>query len=178
MDTPLRSSRTHVIEATCPDAVREQYRTALSHFGSGVVIVTSTDDDGSPIGMTVGSFSSISMEPPLVGFFAAHTSTTLPGILGRGTFCVNVLAESQHALARSFARTGADKFAGVEWTPDAAGSPRLADAHAWIGCTLDVRTSIGDHDLVVGAVDTLVIPTESDPLLFHRSMFHGLRPTR
>lgn len=178
MDTPLCASRNHQIEATGPAAVREHFRTVLSHFGSGIVVVTSSDADDAPVGMTVGSFTSISLEPPLVGFFAAHTSTTLPRVLQRGTFCVNVLAEPQHTLARGFARSGADKFAGVEWTPDADGSPRLTGAHAWIGCTLTERIALGDHDLVVAAVEALVVPDQTDPLLFHRSVFHGLRATR
>lgn len=178
MDTPSCTERTPLIDAIEPDAVRENFRTGLSHFGSGIVIVTSIDDDGSPIGMTVGSFTSISMEPPLVGFFAAHTSTTLPRVLARHAFCANVLAEPQHGIARAFARSGADKFNGVDWTPGIDGAPRLAGAHAWIDCRLEHSSAYGDHDLVVGAVGALVVPGESDPLLFHRSVFHGLRETR
>ncbi|WP_222114032.1 flavin reductase family protein, partial [Gordonia paraffinivorans] len=159
-------------------AVREKFRDALAHFGSGVVIVTAIDGDGAPAGMTVGSFTSISLEPPLVGFFAAHTSTTLPRVLHHGDFCVNVLAEEQHQLARGFARSGADKFSGVEWTAGTNGAPRLAGAHAWIDCSIDEHRPIGDHDLIVGAVDALAVPAETEPLLFHRSLFHGLRETR
>ncbi|GAA4674098.1 flavin reductase family protein [Gordonia humi] len=165
----------NTIEATAPDTVREHFREALSHFGSGVVVITAIDPTGEPVGMTVGSFTSISLEPPLVGFFAAHTSTTLPRVLGGGTFCVNVLSETQHDLARAFARSGTAKFAGVEWTPGVGGAPRLAGAHAWIDATIDVRHTIGDHELIVGAVDGLLVPRTSDPLVFHRSTFHGLR---
>ena len=178
MDTPLCAEHTPLIDAIEPDAVREHFRTALSHFGSGVVVVTSTDADESPIGMTVGSFTSISLEPPLVGFFAAHTSTTLPRVLARDVFCVNVLAEPQYDVARAFARSGADKFDGVDWTPGIDGAPRLAGAHAWIDCRLEHSSAHGDHDLVVGTVGALVVPGESDPLLFHRSVFHGLREAR
>lgn len=103
-------------------SVRDRFREVLAHFGSGVVVITSAGPDGSPVGMTVGSFTSISMEPPLVGFFAGITSTTLPSVVANGSFCANVLSEDQHVLARTFARSGADKFAGVEWTPSGNGS--------------------------------------------------------
>ena len=159
-------------------SVRDRFREVLAHFGSGVVIITSAGPDGSPVGMTVGSFTSISMEPPLVGFFAGITSTTLPSVVENGSFCANVLSEDQHVLARTFARSGADKFAGVEWTPSGNGSPRLAGAHAWIECTIDEHRLIGDHELVVGRVDALGVPAASEPLIFHRSLFHGLRAHR
>ncbi|TCN52744.1 flavin reductase (DIM6/NTAB) family NADH-FMN oxidoreductase RutF [Rhodococcus sp. SMB37] len=168
----------HIINAVDPSAVRTRFREVLAHFGSGVVVITSIDSSGAPVGMTVGSFTSISIEPPLVGFFAGHNSTTLPHVLGNSEFCVNVLSEDQHSLARVFARSGSDKFEGVDWTPSINGSPRLAGAHAWIDCTVDEHRAIGDHRFVVGGVGALVVPATSDPLVFHRSLFHGLRAHR
>ncbi|MFE0749103.1 flavin reductase family protein [Gordonia sp. NPDC058843] len=168
----------HTIHAADTASVRDRFREVLAHFGSGVVVITSQDASGAPVGMTVGSFTSISMEPPLVGFFAGHTSSTLPSVVANGTFCANVLSEDQHRLARTFARSGADKFAGVDWSAAANGSPRLHGAHAWIECTIDEHRPIGDHELVVGRVDALGIPAASEPLIFHRSLFHGLRAHR
>ncbi|MFC8042528.1 flavin reductase family protein [Nocardia sp. NPDC057353] len=156
-------------------AVAESFRAVLGHFCSGVVIVTACDAAGTPTGMTVGSFTSISLEPPLVGFYAAHTSSTLPGILAAERFCANVLAAEQHELARAFAARGADRFAGVDWAPGPNGAPRLTGAHAWIDCRVAERRAIGDHDLVVGAVEALAAPGGSEPLVFHRARFHGLR---
>ncbi|MGW5518849.1 flavin reductase family protein [Nocardia africana] len=167
--TELRS-----ITAADPVGVRVSFREVLAHFCSGVVIVTSSNGSDAPVGMTVGSFTSISLEPPLVGFFAGRTSTTLPHISARGHFCVNVLAEQQRYLARTFANSGADKFAGVEWTAGHHGSPRLSGAHTWIDCTVSAQQSIGDHDLVVGHVDALAVPGDSGPLVFHRSIFRRL----
>jgi flavin reductase (DIM6/NTAB) family NADH-FMN oxidoreductase RutF len=175
LNTHCSTDDIHAISATDPAGVGTAFREALAHFCSGVVIVTATDATGAPVGMTVGSFTSISMDPPLVGFFAGQNSTTLPHVIADGRFCVNVLSEDQHLLARTFARSGADKFAGTDWTPATNGSPRLAGAHAWIDCTLDQQQSIGDHDLVVGRVDALVVPQPNEPLVFHRSVFHGLR---
>lgn len=177
MSTDCTVDDVHVISALDATGVGAAYREALAHFSSGVVIVTA-DSAGTPVGMTVGSFTSISMDPPLVGFFAGHNSTTLPHVIDAGRFCVNVLSEDQHALARTFARSGADKFAGVDWTPATNGAARLSGAHAWIDCTVDLHQAIGDHDLVVGRVEALVVPQPNEPLVFHRSAFHGLRSHR
>lgn len=164
-----------IISAIDPAGVSGAFREALAHFSSGVVIVTAIDVTGAPVGMTVGSFTSISMEPPLVGFFAGQNSTTLPHVIESGRFCVNVLAEDQHVLARKFARSGTDKFTDVGWSPATNDAPRLTGAHAWIDCSIHLHQPIGDHDLVVGRVDALVVPAPNDPLVFHRSTFHGLR---
>lgn len=163
------------ISAVDPAGVSGHFREALAHFSSGVVIVTTIDVAGAPAGMTVGSFTSISIDPPLVGFFAGQNSTTLPHVIENGRFCVNVLAEDQHLLARKFAHSGTDKFTDVTWSPATNGAPRLTGAHAWIDCSIHLHQPIGDHDLVVGRVDALVVPAPSEPLVFHRSTFHGLR---
>lgn len=175
MTTNCTAEAPVTISAIDPDGVSGAFREALAHFSSGVVIVTTIDAADAPTGMTVGSFTSISMDPPLVGFFAGQNSTTLPHVIGSGKFCVNVLAEDQHLLARKFARSGTDKFTDVDWSPATNGAPRLTGAHAWIDCSIDLHQSIGDHDLVVGRVDALVVPAPNDPLVFHRSAFHGLR---
>ncbi|GAC67196.1 flavin reductase family protein [Gordonia soli] len=166
----------HPIDATDAVGIAGSFREALSHFCSGVVVITAEDADGEPTGMTVGSFTSISLDPPLVGFFAGSSSTTLPRVLATGRFSVNVLAEGQDLLARSFARSGTDKFAGVSWTRSANGAPRLDGAHAWIDCDIDDHRVIGDHELVVGRVSALIVPAPTDPLVFHRSMFRTLGP--
>ncbi|MEV5649533.1 flavin reductase family protein [Nocardia sp. NPDC052254] len=163
------------VTAADPAAVDASFREALAHFCTGVVVVTSLDGSQRPVGMTVGSFTSISLDPPLVGFYAGRTSTTLPHIAGRGRFCVNVLAADQHELARTFAVSDADKFAGVGWFRGRDGCPRLTGAHAWIDCSITLRQTIGDHDLVVGHVEALAVSGDSDPLVFHRSIFRSLK---
>ncbi|CAM3348859.1 flavin reductase family protein [Nocardioides dubius] len=163
-----------VLHAADPHSVGTAFRDALGRFCSGVVIVTAIDD-GVPVGMTVGSFTSISLDPPLVGFFAGRTSSTLPQLTRAGRLCVNVLAESQGELARQFARSGTDRFAGVGWTAGTNGAPRLSGAHAWIDGSLTLDQPIGDHDLVVCRVEGLTVPEHNEPLVFHRSEFRGLR---
>lgn len=171
-----RNPRT--LSADDPESVRSRFREALGRVGSSVVVITSTDQKGSPVGLTVGTFTSISMEPPLVGFFVGHTSSTMSHVLDSGAFCANVLSEDQHLLARSFSRSGADRFAGVEWTPGRRGIPLLKGAHTWIECTIVDHRPIGDHELVVGRVDAFDVPNDTEPLIFHQSVFHGLRARR
>jgi 3-hydroxy-9,10-secoandrosta-1,3,5(10)-triene-9,17-dione monooxygenase reductase component len=104
----------------------ELFRYVLGHFSTGVTVVSAMYQ-GEPVGLTVGSFFSVSLDPPLVGFCAAKTSQTWAGIKEAGHFCVNVLAADQEALCQQFAVSGEDKFCGVSWTITDGGSPRLAN---------------------------------------------------
>ncbi|WP_426405319.1 flavin reductase family protein [Streptomyces sp. R-07] len=152
------------------------FRRVLGHFASGVTIVTALDADG-PAGFACQSFASLSLDPPLVAFMVARTSTTWPRIAAAGTFCVNVLGAAQGPLCRSFAVSGADKFAGVAWEPTpVTGAPRLAGAPAWIDCTITTVHTGGDHLIVVGRVEALDAEEDGEPLLFHRGRFGRFRP--
>ncbi|MEV4425098.1 flavin reductase family protein [Streptomyces sp. NPDC053792] len=152
------------------------FRHVLGHFASGVTIVTALDADG-PAGFACQSFASLSLDPPLVAFMVARTSTTWPRIAAAGTFCVNVLGAAQGPLCRSFAVSGADKFAGVAWEPTpVTGAPRLAGAPAWIDCTITTVHTGGDHLIVVGRVEALDAEEDGEPLLFHRGRFGRFRP--
>ncbi|WP_225987177.1 flavin reductase family protein [Streptomyces spectabilis] len=151
-----------------------EFRRVLSTFATGVTVVTAPavpdDDRRGPAGFACQSFSSLSLDPPLVCFMVGRTSTTWPRIARAGVFCVNVLGADQAGLCRAFAVSGADKFAGVSY--DAApvtGSPRLAGAPAWIDCTVHAVHTGGDHLIVVGRVEALdATDRETAPLLFHR----------
>lgn len=158
------------------------FRRVLGAFATGVTVVTSpaAEDETSPAGFACQSFSSLSLEPPLVAFMVARTSTTWPRIARAGVFCVNVLSARQDGLCRAFAVSGADKFAGVAY--DAApvsGAPRLAGAAAWIDCVIHAVHTGGDHLIVVGRVTALGTEADGatgDPLLFHRGRFARLEP--
>ncbi|WP_443043544.1 flavin reductase family protein [Streptomyces sp. GS7] len=154
-----------------------EFRAVLGHFASGVTIITAPGDSG-PAGFACQSFASLSLDPPLVAFMVARTSTTWPRIARAGVFCVNILGAGQGALCRAFAVSGADKFAGVSHTPaPATGSPRLADVPAWIDCTVHAVHTGGDHLIVVGRVAALgtdPAAAERGPLLFHRGAFGHL----
>lgn len=144
------------------------FRKVLGHYPTGVCVVTAVQTDGTPTGMVVGSFTSVSLEPPLVAFFPAKTSSSWPRIEAAGKFCVNVLSSEQMALCRQFASAGADKFAGVSHSVSANGSPIIDDVVAWIDCALDKVHEAGDHYIVLGQVVALEVQSEARPLLFYQ----------
>lgn len=145
-----------------------RFRQVLGHFPTGVTVITA-EDDGGRVGLAVGSFFSVSLDPPLVGFCAGHQSSSWPRIRHAGRFCVNVLAADQEHVSRVFAGKSDDKFAGMGY--DAApysGAPRISDVLAWVDCELEVVHAAGDHDIVIGRVHDLAVVDESTPLVFFR----------
>ncbi|QNG55869.1 flavin reductase family protein [Pseudonocardia petroleophila] len=145
-------------------------RDVLGHFVSGIVVITAVGPDG-PLGFTCQSFSSLSLEPPLVSFAPSRTSTTWPRIREVGAFCVNVLAADHQELSSGFARSGVDKFAGVSWRPAPSGAPVLDGVSAWIDCALRDEFDGGDHTIVVGQVQDLGADAARLPLLFYRGRY-------
>lgn len=152
------------------------FRHVLGHYPTGVCVVTAIEPEGSKTGMVVGSFSSVSLDPPLVGFFPDKGSTSWPRIERAGRFCVNVLAGDQRDLCRRFAAKGDDKFADLSHSVSANGSPVLEDVVAWIDCTLDAVHEAGDHWLVLGRVQALDIVRPEQPLLFFRGQYGQFAP--
>ncbi len=150
-----------------------ELRAVLGHFATGVVVVAGVSPRGA-LGLTCQSFVSLSLEPPLVAVAPARTSSSWPAIHATGAFCINVLSQGQEALARTFARRGGDKFAGVGWSATKTGSPRLDDALAWVDCRLVDAHDGGDHLLVVGRIVDLGIGS-GDPLVFYRGGFGTFR---
>jgi 3-hydroxy-9,10-secoandrosta-1,3,5(10)-triene-9,17-dione monooxygenase reductase component len=156
------------VEVPAVDPLR--LREVLGHFASGVTVVTA-DTAAGPIGFTCQSFSSLSLDPPLVVFAPARTSRTWPRLRDIGRFCVNVLAEGQNELSARFALSGSDKFSGVPWRPSRCGSPVLEGVVAWIDCVLWAEYDGGDHTLVAARVLDLAADDERRPLLFHRGAY-------
>lgn len=147
------------------------FRRVLGHYPTGVCVVTSVDENGSPIGLVVGSFTSVSLDPPLVAFFPDKGSSTWPRIEKVGKFCVNVLASDQTAVCKQFAKSGADKFAGISHRTSSNGSPILDDVVAWIDCDLDKVHEAGDHFIVLGRVVALEVESPNKPLLFFQGSY-------
>jgi 3-hydroxy-9,10-secoandrosta-1,3,5(10)-triene-9,17-dione monooxygenase reductase component len=165
-----------------------EFRHVLGHFASGVTVITApaADDESGPAGFACQSFASLSLDPPLVAFMVARTSTTWPRIARAGVFCVNILGAEQSGLCRAFAVRSAqrpDKFAGVRYgAAPVTGSPRLAGVPAWIDCTIHAVHTGGDHLIVVGRVEALGTEEEAasaaGPLIFHRGSFGRFHPDR
>jgi flavin reductase (DIM6/NTAB) family NADH-FMN oxidoreductase RutF len=158
------------VDVPAPVVDSRLLRDVLGHFASGVTVVTADTADG-PIGFTCQSFSSLSLDPPLVVFAPARTSRTWRRLREIGRFCVNVLAEDQTDVSRRFARSGTDKFAGVTWRPSVHGSPVLDGVVAWLDCRLWAEYDGGDHTLVAARVLDLGADPGRRPLLFHRGAY-------
>ena len=148
-----------------PDAAT--YRTVLGHFATGVVIVTAIDE-GAPVGMACNSFTSVSLEPQLVLFCAAKSSTTWPRIQAAGKWAANFLDEDGEEICRLFAQKGADRFARVAYTPGRTGAPVIEEALAFVDCETIAEHDAGDHLIVVGRVVELGYRHDGGPLVFYR----------
>jgi len=152
----------------------DRFRHVLSHVPTGVAVIAGEDADG-PAGLAVGTFASISLEPPLVGFFCDRASTSWPRVRAGGSFCANVLAADQGDLAVRFARRGGRKFDGLVHSPAPfTGSPVLAGVLAWLDCRIEREVELGDHVLVVGEPLELAAAGEGGPLVFFRGGYPGL----
>jgi 3-hydroxy-9,10-secoandrosta-1,3,5(10)-triene-9,17-dione monooxygenase reductase component len=146
----------------------ERYRDVLGHFITGVVAVTGMHADG-PAGFTCQSFTSLSLDPPLVLLCASKVSTSWPKVSVSGRFAVNLLAHDQSALARRFAVSGGDKFEGVSWSVGRfSGAPMLPGTLGWLECEITTVHEAGDHWIVVSRVLDLAASADRQPLTFFR----------
>lgn len=153
---------------TMPEDAARHFRHVLGQYPTGVTLITAPGIDGDPIGMVVGTFTSVSLEPPLVAFLPARNSSTWPKIREAGSFCANVLTSPQEEVCRAFSQRREDRFSAFEWFPG-TGGPRLKGAAAWIDCTIEDVVPGGDHDIVLGRVQDLDVGEAPDlPLLFLR----------
>lgn len=146
-----------------PEILRE----VCGRWVTGVAVITGTAADGTQLGMAVNSFTSLSLDPPLVLFCPGLNSRSWPGIRASGRFAVHILSETQPRLARSFARSGGNKFVDVPLRRTADGLPALDGVVARLLCDVERIHPGGDHEIVVGRV-LAVDQAERKPLLFHR----------
>lgn len=144
----------------------------MGSFPTGVAIVTAIDA-GTPVGFTCQSFVSLSLDPPLIALAPSKISTSWPRIRAAGSFCVNILDEGGGELCERFARSGVDKFVGLEWTANFTGAPLFACAVAWVECSVEFIHEAGDHELVVGRVLALGA-RDAMPLVFYRSVLRRI----
>jgi flavin reductase (DIM6/NTAB) family NADH-FMN oxidoreductase RutF len=150
-------------QATGADLLRR----TLRRQANSVAVVTVPG----PAGFTATSFTSASLEPALVSFYLASTASTASAVRAADGFAVHLLAAEQTDLARAFARSGADRFAGVEWAPGPGGVPLLAGADAWLTARTVQVHDVGDHFLVVGRILAAGGPAAAAPLVHHDGAF-------
>ncbi|MEW2299821.1 flavin reductase family protein [Streptomyces sp. NPDC006655] len=151
----------------------DHLRAVLGQFATGVAVITVPTGRG-PVGMTVNSFCSVSLTPPVVLFCVRHRSQLHEPFSAATAFAVNVLAEGQEELSRQFARPGYDRFGAVRWRPGVTRSPVLGGAHAVLECLTHRVLPTGDHDIVLGRVVAAHPLGSGRPLLFHAGGYREL----
>jgi len=150
------------------------FRHALGRFATGVAFVTAAPD-GEPAGLIVNSFTSVSLEPPLVAFSPSRSSLTWSRMRRARRFGVNILGRQHEGFTVQATPAGADRFAGVDWEPGRGGVPLLADALASLECEIVAEHPAGDHWIVVGRVEEVRVSAGKDPLLFFAGEFGAVR---
>ncbi|MGV9709055.1 flavin reductase family protein [Gordonia sp. NPDC003424] len=148
-----------------------QLRSVLGRFATGVVAIIGMDPKSdTPAGLAANSFTSVSLDPPLVAFCVARTSTSWPAIRTARRFTINILSGSQEQICRQLAARGTDKFRGVAWVSSPSGAPVLVDSLAWIEAEVAAEHEAGDHTIVVARVRHLHA-TDLEPLVFFRGRY-------
>ncbi|RCW70371.1 flavin reductase [Pseudorhodoferax soli] len=148
------------------------FRQLLGCFPTGVAVITTTTADGKPVGLTCNSFSSVSLEPPLVLFSLRKASSLLGSFVAAERFAINILSQSQDALSGRFASSKiADKFEGVDWAPGPLGTPLIDDCLASFECRVHARHEAGDHDIFIGEVRHMGTGSSEHALVFYKGAY-------
>jgi flavin reductase (DIM6/NTAB) family NADH-FMN oxidoreductase RutF len=155
---------------------QEHFRHVLGQYPTGVAVVTGMTAAGEPTGMTVGSFASVSMDPPLVSFMPAKTSSSWASLQPLERFCVNVLGAHQDEVCRLVAARKQDKLAGIDWHLSPHGNPIITGCVATVECTVEQVVDGGDHEIVIGRVQELSVENPTLPLLFFRGGYGSFQP--
>lgn len=188
--TPPRARQLHgVLEKSTRTCYKssvlgpDEFRRLLGRFASGVTVVTTSDPDGSPTGLTVSAFASVSLTPPLVLICIAHKAQSHPALLATRRFAVNILGADQEELSGRFASApgggAAEKFRGIPYRRGGGGLPLLDGALAHLECSVIDAHEAGDHTILVGQVEAGDAPeaTEPGPLLYYRGGYRRLGPS-
>jgi flavin reductase (DIM6/NTAB) family NADH-FMN oxidoreductase RutF/DNA-binding IclR family transcriptional regulator len=152
------------------------YRQVLAQYPTGVCVITSVTEQGEPIAMIVGSFTSVSLSPPLVAFFPSRDSSSWSKLRPCRSFCVNILSADQESICRRLASKDADKFAGTPHRFSSAGNPIIDGVVAWIDCLQHSVSEAGDHDVVLGRVLELDVVNQQLPLVFFQGGYGRFSP--
>lgn len=149
-------------------------RRAFGSFATGITIVTTTDAEGRPVGLTANSFTSVSLEPPLVLFCLDRNSSSLPHFQRAGAFGINVLSSGQQELSSRFVKRGEDRFNGVSWALQESGVPVIEGAAATFECELHTTHDGGDHLVFIGRVRRFDCDAQCDPLLYFQGRYRHI----
>lgn len=159
------------------DFSARQFRDALGCFATGIAVVTSHPAGADPLGVTVNSFASVSLDPPLVSFCLDRSASSFAGLIGTPAFAVNVLRDDQQAISAAFARsTGDDKFVGIEHRAGTTGSPVIEGCLCTLECERMETIDAGDHVILLGRVVNIAPGSAGRPLLYFRGRYARLEP--
>ena len=167
--TPTRS-------AQAPSFSARDFRAALGMFATGVTIVTTRRADGTPVGLTVNSFNSVSLDPPLVLWSLSRAAASLPAFRAGSHYAIHVLDATQKALAERFASRDIDRWSGIDSVEGAGGVPLITGAAATFECFNRSRYEEGDHVIFVGEVERCTWRPDASPLLYHGGRFYTEHP--
>ena len=159
-----------------PALCAREFRSALGCFATGVTVVTALDPDGKPIGLTVSSFNSVSLAPPLVVWSLSLLSPHFEALRKAGRYTVNVLCAEQQKVSDRFATRNDDHFADLPQRPGLGGVPLIEGCCAWFECVGEAQYPGGDHLIFVGRVERFAQDTSTSPLLFHGGRYRALDP--
>jgi len=155
--------------------VQRDLRDTLGRFATGVTVVTTIATDGTALGVTISSFNSVSLDPPLIVWSLSRESPTLFAFTQSQHYAVNVLALGQQALSERFASRNEAGFDGLAIRPGLGGVPLIAHCAAWFECTHEAQHAGGDHLILVGRVLRFVRGEAEEPLIFHGGRYRALR---
>ncbi len=151
-------------------------RDCLGRFATGVTVVTCREPDGEPAGITVNSFTSVSLDPQLILWNIAKASRAIDAFVNAGEFVVNILAADQQPLSDHFAQSERPRFESIATTVSDTGQPRLPDCLAWLHCQTDAIHEGGDHLIIVGEVSQFELGRDAPPLLYYAGNYGNLAP--
>lgn len=149
-------------------------RAAFGTFVTGVTVITTREADGTPRGMTANSFTSVSLDPPLLLVCVGRHASSFPAFAGCGAFAVNILHDEQKALSANFASKKTDKFEGVSFDSVNTGAPVLADCLTWFDCSTHQRIEAGDHIILIGRIQAFGT-SPAAPLGFCRGRYAEIK---
>ena len=151
-----------------------EFRNCLGAFATGVTVVTAADAQNEPFAITINSFSSVSLEPPLILFCIDKSAFYYQSFLDAAYFGINILSEQQRKYSDAFAKSSAQPWDEVSYTLAKKGSPQFKDNHGFMECTMHATHDAGDHTIVVGKVLNLEHNEKGFPLLYYRGKYHTM----
>ncbi|MFK9092476.1 flavin reductase family protein [Bacillus salipaludis] len=152
------------------DEIQKLFKETMGNYPTGVTIVTAINNDGKPVGLTVNSFASVSLDPLLVLWSIDHKVSTIQAFTDGGKFAVHILASDQQELCRTFASRGVDRFSKCNWSLSDNQLPIIEGAVAVLQCDTFKTVEAGDHTIIIGAVKDIE-QNDKEPLLYHRRHF-------